>query len=159
MMHKDVILEFIRIQALILAPICPHWSEHVYNLLGIGSCQLALWPTFTQPTDPTIELSTSYLREITSRIRAADDAQARKRAKKGKEEEIISDNRTITLFVAKFYPEWQEKTITILKNAFNSELGVFDGSENQLLAKSGLLKDKKVMPFVAGMKVRYTHSS
>jgi len=33
-MHKDLVLYFIKIQTILLAPICPHVAEHVYNLLG-----------------------------------------------------------------------------------------------------------------------------
>lgn len=33
-MHKDLILHFIKVQTILLAPICPHVAEHVYKLLG-----------------------------------------------------------------------------------------------------------------------------
>lgn len=33
-MHKDLIFHFIKVQTILLAPICPHVSEHVYQLLG-----------------------------------------------------------------------------------------------------------------------------
>lgn len=33
-MHKNLVLHFIRIQTILLAPICPHVAEHVYQLLG-----------------------------------------------------------------------------------------------------------------------------
>lgn len=29
-MHRDLVLRYIEIQALLLAPIAPHWSEHVW---------------------------------------------------------------------------------------------------------------------------------
>jgi leucyl-tRNA synthetase len=29
-MHKDTILRYIELQTLMLAPITPHWSEHVW---------------------------------------------------------------------------------------------------------------------------------
>jgi leucyl-tRNA synthetase len=29
-MHKDVVLRYIELQALMLAPIAPHWSEYVW---------------------------------------------------------------------------------------------------------------------------------
>lgn len=33
-MRKDLIFKFIESQVLILSPICPHISEHVWSLLG-----------------------------------------------------------------------------------------------------------------------------
>lgn len=33
-MHKDLVLDFIKVQTILLAPICPHVAEHVYQLLG-----------------------------------------------------------------------------------------------------------------------------
>lgn len=36
-MHHDLIFKFIEIQALLLSPICPHISEHVYDILGYVS--------------------------------------------------------------------------------------------------------------------------
>ena len=45
-LHLDLILRFIRVQALLLSPICPHVSEHVWKLLGeviyIPCCTIAL---------------------------------------------------------------------------------------------------------------------
>lgn len=35
-MHKDLVLRFVEIQTLLLAPICPHYAEHVWGLLGRG---------------------------------------------------------------------------------------------------------------------------
>lgn len=33
-MHVDLVTRFIEVQALLLAPICPHVAEHVWKLLG-----------------------------------------------------------------------------------------------------------------------------
>lgn len=33
-MHYQLVLRFIEVQTVLLAPICPHVSEHVYQLLG-----------------------------------------------------------------------------------------------------------------------------
>lgn len=44
-MHVDLVFEFIERQALLLAPICPHVSEHVWSLLGKKTSILhARWP-------------------------------------------------------------------------------------------------------------------
>jgi leucyl-tRNA synthetase len=33
-MHRDLVLRFIKVQALLLSPVCPHVAEHVWELLG-----------------------------------------------------------------------------------------------------------------------------
>lgn len=33
-MHRDLVLQFIESQTLMLAPFCPHVCEHVWGLLG-----------------------------------------------------------------------------------------------------------------------------
>jgi leucyl-tRNA synthetase len=33
-MHRDLVIRFIEVQALLLSPICPHVAEHVWELLG-----------------------------------------------------------------------------------------------------------------------------
>ncbi|CAN0310176.1 unnamed protein product [Discosporangium mesarthrocarpum] len=43
--HKELILRFIRAQTIMLAPICPHFSEHIWALLGeTGSVLKTRWP-------------------------------------------------------------------------------------------------------------------
>ena len=39
-MHVDMVLRFIEVQALLVAPICPHWSEHIWGvcLKKVGFC-------------------------------------------------------------------------------------------------------------------------
>lgn len=33
-MHRELVFQFIEVQTLLLAPICPHLCEHVWSLLG-----------------------------------------------------------------------------------------------------------------------------
>lgn len=44
-MHLDLVFEYIRRQALVLAPICPHISDHIWSLLGNKTSIVeAKWP-------------------------------------------------------------------------------------------------------------------
>lgn len=36
LMHKTLVLRFMEVQILLLAPICPHYAEHFWGLLGHG---------------------------------------------------------------------------------------------------------------------------
>jgi leucyl-tRNA synthetase len=33
-MHRDLVLRFIEVQSLLMAPICPHMAEHLWGLLN-----------------------------------------------------------------------------------------------------------------------------
>jgi leucyl-tRNA synthetase len=33
-MHRELVLRFIKVQAVLLSPVCPHVAEHVWDLLG-----------------------------------------------------------------------------------------------------------------------------
>lgn len=35
-MHKTLVLRFIEVQVLLITPICPHFAEHVWGMLGHG---------------------------------------------------------------------------------------------------------------------------
>jgi len=49
-MHHDLVFRFIEVQALLMAPICPHVAEHVYQL--IGKVGLFLTSLFVDQTPP-----------------------------------------------------------------------------------------------------------
>lgn len=55
-MHGDLVLEFIERQALLMAPICPHMAEHIWELLGKkGSILHARWPVAGEVDDKLIK--------------------------------------------------------------------------------------------------------
>lgn len=35
-MQKSLVLRFIEVQTILLAPICPHYTEHLWGLMGNG---------------------------------------------------------------------------------------------------------------------------
>jgi leucyl-tRNA synthetase len=50
-MHRNLVRQFIELQALLITPIAPHWAEYVWReILGKdSSIQNALFPTVTSP--------------------------------------------------------------------------------------------------------------
>ena len=161
-LHRDCVRKFMEVQALVLSPICPHWCEDIWmNVLGSKtSIHHALWPTFDAPVDETIIKAVQYLRDLTSKIRAAEDAAAKKKLKKGIKVEAPKESgpRQLKLFVAPTWPEWQEEALNVLKECYDAKTNTFNGQETALLGQKGLLKNKKVMPFVSSTKVCLTRS-
>ncbi|KAJ3282794.1 cytosolic leucyl tRNA synthetase [Borealophlyctis nickersoniae] len=157
-MHKDLVLKYIEIQALVLAPITPHWSEHIWSdlLKKPQSIQRARWPSIQAPADSEALLAAAgYVRGLGSRIRSTEDQASKKKAKKGAARAAPVDPdapRTLRLYVGSTFPSWQDEALAVLKETWDEAAQALKGNEKELLAKKGLMKNKQVMPFVVAMK-------
>jgi leucyl-tRNA synthetase len=114
----------------------------------------ARWPS-SKPVDHSLLASAQYIRELGSKIRSAED-QANKKKKKNSGTPINNDPKKMLLYVAAKFPKWQEEVMGILKTTFDP-VKKFDGTERQKFKEVGLDKDKRVMPFVAMIKVYTIH--
>ncbi|KAJ3329065.1 cytosolic leucyl tRNA synthetase, partial [Kappamyces sp. JEL0680] len=83
-MHIELVKRFARVQALLLAPITPHWSESIWlDLLKEKETIMnARWPTH-EPVNHDLLAAANYIRGLISRIRSTEDAAAKKKNKKG----------------------------------------------------------------------------
>ncbi|TPX59918.1 leucine---tRNA ligase [Powellomyces hirtus] len=156
-MHEDLVKRYIEVQAIMLAPLTPHWSEYVWSelLKKPESIKKALWPTPTGQPDESLLSAASYIRGLGSNIRSLEDQAARKKQKKGAAATAPEEAKatTLRLFVASAYPAWQDDAIAILKSTYDESTGKFSGKEKPLLASAGLMKNKAVMPFVASIRM------
>jgi leucyl-tRNA synthetase len=68
-LHKDVILRFINVITIMMEPICPHWSENIWTLLGNSTsvCN-ASWPSFT-PCDRLLRKQFNFFKNFMKDIR------------------------------------------------------------------------------------------
>lgn len=155
-MHRDLVFAWLRAHALLITPFTPHYSEHIWkNVLGeTSTIQTTLFPEPSGPIDPAVLEQTEYLRGVVDAIRSAE-AQAGK--KKGKKAAAAvydpSKPKKVRMYVAKNFPEWQEKAVGVIKNhAWDGEK-VDDVKLRKGLEEVGLMKDKKVMPFCQAFKV------
>lgn len=70
-MHKTVIMRFIEAQTLLIAPICPHWAEHIWGLLNKStSITCASWPAYDEP-DKRMLKSSGFFRDALRTLRTA----------------------------------------------------------------------------------------
>lgn len=155
-MHIDLVLSFIRIQALLLTPIAPHISEHLWStVLGEStSVQLARFPKPSAPVDTAILDAGIYVRTTLKSIRDAE-LKFQKQKAKGKGSAVYDPSKPkgIKVYISKGFPEWQESAVAIVKAS------LVDGKVDDALVRSkleevGLGKDKRYMPFIASFKVR-----
>lgn len=75
-------MRFIEVQAILMAPITPHWSQYIWKLLGKqGFIQKACWPE-QKPIDEMILKKDAYLQEALHSFRLRKDTYMK--PKKGK---------------------------------------------------------------------------
>lgn len=150
-MHHDLIKQYIKLQALMLTPIAPHWAEYMWlDVLGEpASIQTALFPTVPEPK-VSLTVAREYVRQTSSNITSAEGAQQKKLAKGKTALFDPKKEKKLTVFAAQKFPAWQTQVIDVVREAFDG-LTVDVKVVSKKLDKS---QTKKAMPFVQGLKRR-----
>ncbi|KAH7882164.1 hypothetical protein F5I97DRAFT_1912888 [Phlebopus sp. FC_14] len=165
-MHADLVKYWIRVSALLVTPFAPHFAEHVWTefLKEPKSVQLARWPDPGRVADRTITETGAYMRGTLKMIRDAETALLKKmqKGKKGKSDGVTFDPKlpkSVQIFVATRFPEWQEQCVQAVKDAYSEETKKVDDAEvRAILMQNGLIKDKRVMPFIQAFKKRMSET-
>lgn len=155
-MHHDLVFQYIKNSALLIAPFTPHYAEHVYqNIVGEkGSVQSAPFPRASAPPDSGVIAKLEYMRTIVDNLRSAEAQSARKKGKGKGATYDASKLKAARIYVATEFPEWQAKCVEVLKKVYNEESKtVDDAALKKEMMESGLVKEKKAMPFVQTFKV------
>ncbi|KAI0063343.1 leucyl-tRNA synthetase [Artomyces pyxidatus] len=158
-MHAELVQYWIRVAALLAAPIAPHFAEHIWSsiLQQPKSIQHALWPTPDRAVDlPTIDAGV-YMRGLVKTVRDAELALLKKmgKAKGGAPPYDPKKPRAVRVYVATRFPEWQDSCVQAVQEAWEPAAGkVDDARVRVLLTGKGLIKDKRAMPFVQLFKKR-----
>ncbi|KAL3426611.1 leucyl-tRNA synthetase [Phlyctema vagabunda] len=153
-MHKDLVLQYVELQALLLTVIAPHWSEYIWLevLNKPSTVQNALYPDVPAPL-ASLTAAREYVRATSSNITSAEAAQQKKKAKGKDIGYDLKKPKKLTIFSAAKFPEWQEKYIDLVREAWNPETKSANDKElNGKIAKLGEMK--KAMPFVQSLKKR-----
>ena len=143
-MHKDVIMRFISTLVVMICPICPHWSEHLWGLLGNTHtvCD-AEWPKYVA-YDKLVRKQLNFFRDTIKNAR-----QAALKCKAGAKSAVV--------YLASVY---EEKKVTILEflAGLCSTQGVFPDDllkrmKDFVESRPELKKDTKIlMQFGAFMR-------
>lgn len=155
-MRKDLVLRFIKEQALLLAPIAPHFAEYIYReVLGNkGSAQTAKFPRATKPVDKAVLESLEYVRSLQRSIREAEGRSLKKK-KGGKPSEIDASKPVkLTLLISKSFPEWQSRCVEIVSELF-AQQSLDDNKKIRELVEPKEMK--RAMPFISLLKQRLTN--
>lgn len=159
-MHADLVEYWIRIATLLILPIAPHFSEHIWTtmLKEPETVQKARWPTPKTTPDKAILDAGQYMRDVTKDLRDAELGLLKK-MNKGKQGQTLPYDpkkpRSVRIYVATSFPQWQDACVQIVKDAYVAEADkVDDVRVRELLTEKGLIKDKRMMPFIQAFKVR-----
>lgn len=151
-MHKDLVLKYIEAQALMLAPVAPHFAEYIYkDVLGNpGSVQTTKFPRASKPVSKSISDALEYVRDLARSIREAE-ANVLKKKKGGKPSDVdVTKPAKLTLFVSNSFPEWQDNYIEVVQELFKSQT-----LDDNKVIKEKVGKDmKRAMPFISLLKQR-----
>lgn len=157
-MHADLLSWWIRVAALVISPIAPHFSEHIWTAIlnEPKSVQLARWPE-SRTIDQSVLDAAQYMRGTIKTMRDAE-LSLLKKMNKGKQGQAAYDPskpRAVRVYVTTDFPEWQNQCVEAVKEAYLPEQDkVDDAKVREVLIKRGLIKDKRAMPFVQLFKVR-----
>lgn len=151
-MRKDLVLRFIECQALMLAPVAPHFAEYIYrDVLGkSGSVQSTLFPAPSREIDLGESAALQYVRDLCRAVRETEGALLKKKTKKGPSFDAKKPAR-LSVYVASSFPEWQSAYIDLLQDALKN-LTIDGPSFKQDVAKLGDVK--RGMQYVQYIKSR-----
>lgn len=168
-MHADLVLLFIRVQALLITPIAPHVAEELWtspDILGERtSIQLAHFPKISAPVDHACLDSGVYVRATLKSIRDADLGFVKRLAKakaKAKGKPVVtgydpSKPKGVNVYISQSLPKWQQTVVEVVKETYDPVTGVNDAKVLEGLGAAGMIGGKenvRTMPFVAVLKVR-----
>jgi len=119
-MSNSLTMWFIEVSTILLAPVCPHWCEHMWGLLGKkGFVVDATFPT-AKGEDTQLSEQVVYLETASNSFRSLHTKQviaAKKAAKKAGSatDPSVRSLSKCTIQVASGYPDWQQEVLATLK--------------------------------------------
>ena len=164
-MHADLVQYWIRISALLILPIAPHFSEHIWTavLKEPDTVQNARWPTPSTTPDKAVLDAGAYVRATVKNMRDAELAVLKKMGKgKGVHAPTYDPKKpkSVRVYVATSFPEWQNTCVQVVREAYDATRDkVDDAKVRALLTERGLIKEKRAMPFIQAFKVCLTSRS
>eukprot|EP00466_Bigelowiella_natans_P016187 jgi/Bigna1/54300/estExt_Genewise1Plus.C_310109 len=155
-MHAGLVKKWIKVQCILLAPICPHFCEDLWSQVSsfIGTTGMLVqnkWPDIPSPDSVVIE-ELSYLRKLANNMRS-QASKAKKKLKK--------DPTAVQIQVSTKTPEWKTHIMNVMKESLEKSGEFLD---NKSLAQSfksieAFKKNKKLaktaMSYVAQIKSDY----
>jgi leucyl-tRNA synthetase len=150
--HVSLARRFIELQALLIAPIAPHWAESVWLeiLHKDSTIQNALYPVVPE-LDPVLTAGYDYVKATSGSIFQAEAHQVKKMQKGKKAAFDPTKGKKLTIFVSDAFPAWQTRYREITQQQYESTGTVDSKAMMGQITKTDL---KRAMPFIFDLKKR-----
>jgi len=135
-MHEAVVRKWIEAVIILICPICPHWSEKMWKLVGKeGLAVKASWPTADEE-DKLLTRQAKFLRDTLKNFRASAG-----KAKKGW--------KNCSVLISDTYPQWKIDVLTWMQGEYEAGGSAFPADfMKKLKTWTGAnLDDKKLIKF------------
>jgi len=131
-MHKAVVQKWCENLIVMICPICPHWSENMWKMIGKdGFAVKALWP-YVDEEDKILTRQAKFLRDSLKQFRAQI----------GKTKKGFKD---VSILITDSYPQWKVDTLLWMQSKYDN--GFPSDFMKQLKGFSKDLPDKKMIKF------------
>ena len=111
-MHSGLLVDYARVQAALLAPVCPHFSHHVWFDVLKEKAAIS-WPE-ERPVDKALSRSYGFLRSAARQLRL--DSAKELKSLKGKKP------AGAYVYVATTYPDWRKAVLKTARAVCNGSL-------------------------------------
>ncbi|KAK0391121.1 hypothetical protein NLU13_0623 [Sarocladium strictum] len=151
-MHVDLVRRFVELQALLIAPVIPHWSEYIWKevLKKDTSIQGAQFPT-APAADAVLTTIRDYINTTNSNVAQADVRQSKKIAKGKAATFDPKKEKKLTVYVAETYPAAQQKYRDIMQKHWEAEKNT---DLKKVMPQVPKPEMKKAMPVLQALKKR-----
>lgn len=151
-MHRALVRRFVELQALILNPLAPHWSDYIWQevLEHPTSIQHELFPTVPTPV-ASLTAAREYVRLVTGHITSAEGLQIKRLAKGKTMSYDPKAPKRLTIFAAADFPKWQAAIVDVVRQKFEAQqLADAKDFNSSVMKTAG--KEKKAMPFAQDLR-------
>eukprot|EP00026_Physarum_polycephalum_P008752 Phypoly_transcript_08852.p1 GENE.Phypoly_transcript_08852~~Phypoly_transcript_08852.p1 ORF type:complete len:478 (+),score=74.54 Phypoly_transcript_08852:135-1436(+) len=144
--HRDLILRFMEVQAILLSPVCPHVAQQMWKILGKeGFVAHSRWPQGGE-IDHVILSQNSFLEDVIYDFR--NKVTVYKKTKARAQSAKITE---ATIYVSDTIPEWRKQALGYLESVYQN--GKFPPTQEIVdrLQKDGGLAQHipDIMPVIA----------
>ena len=150
---KDLMLKFIELEAIIMSPIRPHFSEHIWELIGKKTrIENELWPEVPESDLRTIR-SYFYFQNSVYSFRTKLNKEKDAAKKKGKE---WNSPKGAYIYVMDHYSTWQLDTLKTLREIIKpTDKEIPSDISKSLKGKVDAKNMKNIMAFVGFLRLEF----
>ncbi|KAG2497803.1 hypothetical protein HYH03_004074 [Edaphochlamys debaryana] len=132
-MHRALVTRYIEVSTLLLVPVTPHYSEHVWrNVLKKSSPAVTAGFPAGSPPDLTMQRSAAYIEDLIPSLRKAiAKAEAPPKKKGNAPVEPPPRVSQVLVFVSERFVGWQEAVLRALAPHFDAKARAFKQPEAQ----------------------------